>query len=143
MWQYIRRNTVSIFRIYSMYEPLRVFMTLAAARSASSRSSSGRASCRFVEGDGAGHIQSLILGAVLFNAAVVLAALGVIGDLLCGQRIMLQRTSSACAGSSSQLGVAAVALRARRTPETGQPADDRRATPAESGHTEEREALKL
>src|SRR5690242_2736369 len=30
MWQYVRRNMVSIFRIYSMYEPLRVFMTLAA-----------------------------------------------------------------------------------------------------------------
>ena len=30
MGQYVRRNTVSIFRIYSMYEPLKVFMTLAA-----------------------------------------------------------------------------------------------------------------
>ncbi len=29
MGQYVRRNAVSIFRIYSMYEPLRVFMTLA------------------------------------------------------------------------------------------------------------------
>src|SRR5215210_1851354 len=29
MWTYIRRNGVSIFRIYSMYEPLRVFMTAA------------------------------------------------------------------------------------------------------------------
>src|ERR1700709_2007731 len=29
MWQYVRRNTVSIFRIYSMYEPLKVFVTLA------------------------------------------------------------------------------------------------------------------
>src|SRR6185503_10368415 len=29
MWSYIRRNTVSIFRIYTMYEPLRVFMTAA------------------------------------------------------------------------------------------------------------------
>ena len=27
MWTYIRRNGVSIFRIYAMYEPLRVFMT--------------------------------------------------------------------------------------------------------------------
>ena len=42
--------------------------------------------------DGKGHVQSLILGAVLFNAAMLLAALGVIGDLLSGQRIMLQRT---------------------------------------------------
>ena len=32
-------------------------------------------------------MQSLILGAVLFNAAIVLAALGVIGDLLAGQRM--------------------------------------------------------
>src|SRR6476620_8012611 len=29
MWQYVRRNSVSIFRIYSMYEPLKVFMTTA------------------------------------------------------------------------------------------------------------------
>src|SRR5215510_10545788 len=29
MGQYVRRNTVSIFRIYSMYEPLKVFMTTA------------------------------------------------------------------------------------------------------------------
>ena len=37
-------------------------------------------------------MQSLILGAVLFNAAVVVGALGVIGDLLSAQRTMLQRT---------------------------------------------------
>ena len=36
-------------------------------------------------------MQSLILGAVLFNAAVVMAALGVLGELLYGQRIMIQR----------------------------------------------------
>ena len=31
MWTYIRRNGVSIFRIYAQYEPLKVFMTAAAA----------------------------------------------------------------------------------------------------------------
>ena len=51
----------------------------------------GRFAVAYVGGDGAGHVQSLIFGAVLFNAAVVLAALGVIGDLLYGQRIMSQR----------------------------------------------------
>src|SRR6184192_4370623 len=30
MWSYVRRNGVSILRIYSQYEPLRVFMTAAA-----------------------------------------------------------------------------------------------------------------
>ena len=38
-----------------------------------------------------GHIQSLILGAVLFIAAVQLFALGVIGDRVAGQRVMTQR----------------------------------------------------
>src|SRR5919199_1724907 len=30
MWAYVRRNGISIFRIYSMYEPLRVFFAAAA-----------------------------------------------------------------------------------------------------------------
>src|SRR5918997_1084159 len=29
MWSYVRHNAVSVFRIYAMYEPLRVFMTAA------------------------------------------------------------------------------------------------------------------
>ena len=45
-----------------------------------------------IDGDGKGHVQSLLLGAVLFIAAVVLWALGVIGDLLAAQRVMTQRT---------------------------------------------------
>jgi hypothetical protein len=44
-----------------------------------------------LNGDSTGHVQSLILGAVLFIAAVQLVALGVIGDLLAGQRVMTQR----------------------------------------------------
>jgi hypothetical protein len=42
-------------------------------------------------GDRSGHVQSLILGAVLFIASIQLLALGVIGDLLAGQRVMTQR----------------------------------------------------
>ena len=30
MWTYIRRNGISIFRIYALYEPLKVFMSAAA-----------------------------------------------------------------------------------------------------------------
>ena len=41
-------------------------------------------STAIVNGDGAGHVQSLILGAVLIIAALLLVALGVIGDLLAG-----------------------------------------------------------
>ena len=44
MWAYVRRNAVSIFRIYALYEPLRVFMVAAAIVGARRRGRSGRAS---------------------------------------------------------------------------------------------------
>ena len=44
MWSYVRRNAVSIFRIYAQYEPLRVFMTAALLIGARRASSSGSAS---------------------------------------------------------------------------------------------------
>ena len=68
----------------------------------------------YAEGNGKGHVQSLILGAVLFIAAVVLWALGVIGDLLAAQRVMTQRTFERVRRIELQLDVAAVPLRARR-----------------------------
>ena len=59
----------------------------------------------YAEGNGKGHVQSLILGAVLFMAAVVLWALGVIGDLLAAQRVMTQRTYERVRRIELQLGV--------------------------------------
>ena len=54
---------------------------------------------------GPGHIQSLIAGAVLFNAAMLLGALGVIGDLLDAQRTLSQRTFERVRRIELQLGV--------------------------------------
>jgi glycosyltransferase involved in cell wall biosynthesis len=106
MWTYIRRNGLSIFRIYSMYEPLRVFMTGAFLFGIVALALFARFGYFYTTGDGAGNVQSLILGAVLFNAAMLLAALGVIGDLLSGQRIMLQRTFERVRRVELELGVA-------------------------------------
>jgi glycosyltransferase involved in cell wall biosynthesis len=89
---YVRRNAVSIFRIYAQYEPLRVFWSLSLAIGLAAVGVWIRFVVAYAEGDGKGHVQSLILGAVLFIAAVVLWALGVIGDLLAAQRVMTQRT---------------------------------------------------
>ena len=55
---------------------------------------------------GAGHVQSLILGAVLFIAAMLLGALGVIGDLLAAQRTLSQRTFERVRRIELELGVA-------------------------------------
>jgi hypothetical protein len=92
MGAYVRRNAVSIFRIYAQYEPLRIFWSLAAVIGVAALGVWIRFIVAYAEGNGKGHVQSLILGAVLFIAAVVLWALGVIGDLLAAQRVLSQRT---------------------------------------------------
>jgi hypothetical protein len=95
----------------------------------------------FLEGHGGGHIQSLILGAVLFQVATVLAALGVLGDLLSGQRITLQRIFERVRRIELELGVPPSHYEPG-SDETGQePTTGARA--GQSGRTEEREALKL
>jgi glycosyltransferase involved in cell wall biosynthesis len=92
MWSYVRRNGLSIFRIYTRYEPLKVFMTAAAVVFLAALIIWARFLYFYiVEDEGAGHVQSLILGAVLFNAGMLLAALGILGDLLSANSTMLQR----------------------------------------------------
>jgi glycosyltransferase involved in cell wall biosynthesis len=89
---YVRRNGPAILRIYARYEPLRAFASagLVVALLALAAWMPFLIDWIF-NGSSDGHIQSLILGAVLFIAAVQLFALGVIGDLLAGQRVMTQR----------------------------------------------------
>jgi glycosyltransferase involved in cell wall biosynthesis len=106
MGAYVRRNALSIFRIYAQYEPLRVFWSLAALIGVGALAVWIRFAVAYAEGNGKGHVQSLILGAVLFIAAVVLWALGVIGDLLAAQRVMTQRTFERVRRIELQLGVA-------------------------------------
>jgi hypothetical protein len=105
MGAYVRRNAISIFRIYSQYEPLRVFWSLALLIGLASVAVWTRFAVAYVEGNGKGHVQSLILGAVLFIAAVVLWALGVIGDLLAAQRVMTQKTYERVRRIELELGV--------------------------------------
>jgi glycosyltransferase involved in cell wall biosynthesis len=106
MGAYVRRNALSIFRIYAQYEPLRVFWSLALLIGVLAIGVWIRFAVAYAEGNGKGHVQSLILGAVLFIAAVVLWALGVIGDLLAAQRVMTQKTFEHVRRIELELGVA-------------------------------------
>src|SRR4029079_3924052 len=76
MWSYVRRNGLSIFRIYALYEPLRVFTAAAALVALVGVVIWGPFIWFFIEGEGSGHIQSLILGSTLFIVSVQLLALG-------------------------------------------------------------------
>jgi hypothetical protein len=92
MGAYVRRNAISIFRVYAQYEPLKVFWGGAVVTGVLALAVWARFIVAWIGGAGAGHVQSLILGAVLFIGAMLLFALGVIGDLLAAQRTLSQRT---------------------------------------------------
>ncbi len=103
---YVRRNALAILRIYVRYEPLRVFSLAAAVVGLLALAAWAPFLIDWIfNGDSSGHIQSLILGAVLFIAALQLFALGVIGDLLAGQRVMTQRVFERVRRVELSLGV--------------------------------------
>jgi len=143
MWAYVRRNAAAIFRVYALYEPLRVFLAAAAVAALIGAVIWTRfLYFYFFSDDPGGHIQSLILGSTLFIVAVQLAALGVIGDILAGTRVLQQRALERVRRIELRLGVEPShyepgATDSGQAPTTGAQAG--RAT----GKTEDREALKL
>jgi glycosyltransferase involved in cell wall biosynthesis len=142
-WAYVWRNSVSIFRIYTLYEPLRVFLAAAAFFALIGVVIWARFLYFYLFADEPGeHIQSLILGSTMFIVAVQLAALGVVGDILAGTRILQQRVLERVRRVELHLGVEPSHYEPGAKP-TGQEATTgARAGPA-TGKTEEREALKL
>jgi glycosyltransferase involved in cell wall biosynthesis len=140
MWSYVRRNALSIFRIYTRYEPLRVFMAAAAVVGLAALIVWARYAYFYIDGDGAGHVQSLILGAVLFNAAMVLAALGVIGDVMSANSHMVQRVFERVRRIELQLDTPPSHYEPGRTNGEHPPTTGANAGPQ---RTEEREALKV
>jgi glycosyltransferase involved in cell wall biosynthesis len=89
---YVRRNAFGIVRAYARHEPLRVFTALAAVFLVLALAAWTPFLYDWIaNGDRSGHVQSLILGAVLALAGVQLFALGIIGDALAGQRVISQR----------------------------------------------------
>ncbi len=104
----MRRNALSIFRVYAQYQPLKVFWGGALVMGTAALAVFIRFLVYFVESPHAaarGHIQSLIAGAVLFIGAMLLGSLGVIGDLLDAQRVISQRTFERVRRIELQLGI--------------------------------------
>jgi glycosyltransferase involved in cell wall biosynthesis len=142
MWAYVRRNSASIFRIYALYEPLRVFTTAAVLVAIGAAVIWARFLWFFFSGEGGGHIQSLILGSTLFIVAVQFAALGVLGDILAGSRVLQQRILERVRRVELHLGVEPSHYEPGEVP-TGQEATTGARAGRATGKTEEREALKL
>jgi hypothetical protein len=85
--EYIRKSTVTILRAYTMYQPLRVFTTLGVTLIFLGIIPGIRFVYLFMSGQ-AGHIQSLILAAILIIVGFQVLMIGLLSDLLSLNRRM-------------------------------------------------------
>jgi glycosyltransferase involved in cell wall biosynthesis len=134
---YVRRNALSIFRVYSQYQPLKLFWGGALVMGLAALALFVRFVVIFAEHPstaGRGHIQSLIAGAVLFIGAMLLGSLGVIGDLLDAQRTISQRTFERVRRIELHLGI---------EPSHYEPGWEAESEAAPDGDSPEREALEV
>lgn len=87
---YVRRSLLTIVRIFVLYKPLRFFITVGTLFLVPGIAIGVRFLFAYFDGRGEGHVQSLILAAVLILIAVVVYAAGVIADLVAANRVLLE-----------------------------------------------------
>jgi len=89
---YLRRSGSTLVRIYSLYEPLRVFWGLGAIAILAGLGIGFRFVVSYLGGGSAGHVQSLILAAVLLIIGFQTMLIGLVADLIGGNRSLLEDT---------------------------------------------------
>ncbi|OGW74589.1 MAG: glycosyl transferase, partial [Omnitrophica bacterium RBG_13_46_9] len=93
VWEYIKRSVATLIRAYSMYQPFKAFMRLGVLLF----SLGFLLGLRFlfyliINRGSAGHIQSLILAAILMILGFQTMLLGMLSDLIAANRRLLEKT---------------------------------------------------
>jgi len=92
LWVYVKHSLATLVRIYALYEPLKVFLGLGGILVAAGGAIGVRFLVFYFLGHGAGHVQSLILAAVLFIIGFQTISLGLVADLIGNNRWLLEDT---------------------------------------------------
>jgi glycosyltransferase involved in cell wall biosynthesis len=79
---YLRKSAATIFRIYTIYKPLKTFFTIGTVLLLAGTALGARFVWAFAHGDRGGHIQSLILAAVFLIVGFQTLLIGLVADLI-------------------------------------------------------------
>ncbi len=90
IFDYIQRSGSTIMRAYAMYRPLRVFFLIGSLVFGVGVLIGLRFVYFFIQGQGSGHIQSLILAAVLLILGFQTFLIGLVADLISFNRKLLE-----------------------------------------------------
>lgn len=91
--QFIGKSLTTMLRIYSMYQPLRVFLGLSVILMLAGAVPIVRFLLFFlISGDGTGHVQSLVLGGALMIIGYMTLIAGLVADLISFNRQLIELT---------------------------------------------------
>ncbi|AEA97644.1 glycosyltransferase family 2 protein [Alteromonas mediterranea] len=90
--KFIERQLTTIVRMYTMYQPLRVFVLLGALITLIGLIPIVRFLIFYMMGDGNGHLQSLILGGVLTLLGIITFLIAILADLINFNRQLIEQT---------------------------------------------------
>ena len=90
MWRYMKRSSTVITRSFVMYKPLKFFMTIGFVLLLFGAVLGIRFLILMAMGDGSGHIQSLILTAILVMMGFQTITIGLLGDTISANRKLLE-----------------------------------------------------
>lgn len=90
MFDYIRRSVFTMLRMFIIYRPFRFFSLLAGLFLFIGMLIGARFLWYYMSGNGTGHIQSLILSAILIITGVQVGVIGVLSELLAINRKLLE-----------------------------------------------------
>lgn len=90
MFGYVKKSMLTIGRAYMMYKPLAVFSAIAAVFGTTGIGIGIRYLYRRFNGKGQGNVQSLILSSMLIVIAAICGVIGLLADVIAGNRKLLQ-----------------------------------------------------
>jgi glycosyltransferase involved in cell wall biosynthesis len=91
---YVLRSAITILRSFATYKPLRFFCGIGLLLFAAGLALAARYLYFAALGDGEGHVQSVILSALLIGMGVVTGLIGVVADLIAVNRELLEKLLS-------------------------------------------------
>lgn len=90
MFGYVKKSMLTIARALIMYKPLYCFAWIAGIFGVAGLALGIRFLVYYIAGNGAGHIQSLILSSMLIIIAVMAGVIGLLGDVISANRKLLE-----------------------------------------------------
>ena len=90
VWTYVKRSASTIVRIYTMYEPFKVFTSIGLLTFLAGFAISLRFLYFYFNNDGQGHLQSLLLAAVLMIVGFQVLLIGLVADVISANRKLLE-----------------------------------------------------